>query len=156
MSRPMNKTAVADFDALADRQPAHALVGEVDLVIVRYDDQVSVLYGRCLHRGALMADGHVDGDNLICGVHHWDYRVDTGVSAYSNSEALRKFSAWVEGGQVMVDADEIADWAQAHPQPFNRTVYLGVYADTGHGTAEEPHNALIQRYLLSDTAEVGS
>jgi nitrite reductase/ring-hydroxylating ferredoxin subunit len=151
----MNKTAVADFDALADRQPAHALVGEVDLVIVRYDDQVSVLYGRCLHRGALMADGHVDGDNLICGVHHWDYRVDTGVSAYSNNEALRKFSAWVEGGQVMVDADEIADWAQAHPQPFNRTIYLGVYADTGHGTAEEPHNALIQRYAREGLSQTG-
>jgi len=155
MSRAMNKTAVADFDALADRQPAHALVGEVDLVIVRYDDQVSVLYGRCLHRGALMADGHVDGDNLICGVHHWDYRVDTGVSAYSNNEALRKFSAWVEGGQVMVDADEIADWAQAHPQPFNRTIYLGVYADTGHGTAEEPHNALIQRYAREGLSQTG-
>jgi methylamine---glutamate N-methyltransferase subunit C len=65
----MKRTAVARFAELADRQPAHALVGEVDLVIVRYDDAVSVLYGRCLHRGALMADGRVEGHNLICGLH---------------------------------------------------------------------------------------
>ena len=51
---------------------------------------VSVLYGRCLHRGALMADGHVEGDNLICGLHDWDYRLDTGVSAYSHHEVLNE------------------------------------------------------------------
>jgi phenylpropionate dioxygenase-like ring-hydroxylating dioxygenase large terminal subunit len=71
----MNKISIAKFDALKDRKPAYALVGEVDLVVVRHDDQVSVFYGRCLHRGALMADGYVDGENLICGVHYWDYRL---------------------------------------------------------------------------------
>ena len=61
----MNKIAIKTLDELADREPAYALVGEVDLCVVRYDDNVSVFYGRCLHRGALMADGHVDGENLI-------------------------------------------------------------------------------------------
>src|SRR5262245_4735956 len=64
----MNRIAVADWSALKDRAPAYALVGNVDLVIIRYGDNVSVLYGRCLHRGALLADGRVDGDNLICGL----------------------------------------------------------------------------------------
>jgi methylamine---glutamate N-methyltransferase subunit C len=151
----MQKVPIARFEQLADRQPAHALVGEVDLVIVRWGDAVSVLYGRCLHRGALMADGHVEGDNLVCGLHQWDYRLDSGVSAYSHSEALQKFSHWVEDGQVWVDADQIADWAHAHPQPFDRSVYLGAYADTGHGTAEEPHTALIQRYAREGLAKTG-
>ena len=71
---------VATWSRLADRTPAYALVGGVDLVVVRHDGTVSVLYGRCLHRGALLADGHVDGANLICGLHGWDYRYDTGVS----------------------------------------------------------------------------
>ena len=31
----------------------------VDLVIVRRGDEHSVLYGRCLHRGALLADGDI-------------------------------------------------------------------------------------------------
>ena len=70
----MNKMAIAEWDDLKDREPAYALVANVDLVVVRWDEEVSVLYGRCLHRGALMADGHVRGNNLICGVHDWDYR----------------------------------------------------------------------------------
>ncbi len=44
---------VATFSDLQDRKPVYALAGEVDLVVIRYDDLVSVLYGRCLHRGAL-------------------------------------------------------------------------------------------------------
>src|SRR5262245_51354255 len=53
----MNKVTVATWSDLADRTPAYALVGNVDLVVIRRGDDVSVLYGRCLHRGALLADG---------------------------------------------------------------------------------------------------
>jgi len=141
----VNGVNVATWSELEDRQPAYALVGEVDLVVVRHDNDVSVLFGRCLHRGALLADGHVDGDNLICGVHYWDYRLDTGVSAYENSEALQRFPAWVdhEADAVIVDGAAVAEWAEEHPQPYDRDSYLGLYADV-HGTPEEPHNQYIQ------------
>ncbi|MEQ9811530.1 MAG: glutamate synthase-related protein [Azospirillaceae bacterium] len=151
----MNKTSVARLDELADRKPVYALVGEVDLVVVRFDHEVSVFYGRCLHRGALMSDGHVQGRNLICGVHNWDYRLDTGVSEYANKEALPKFTAWMEDGQVFVDADEIDAWAEDHPQPFNRKAYLGLYADTRHGTAEEPYTGLIHQYARDGLSKTG-
>ena len=52
---------VATWSALSDREPAHARAEGADLVVVRYDDEVSVLYGRCLHRGVLLGDGHVEG-----------------------------------------------------------------------------------------------
>jgi hypothetical protein len=48
---PPNRERVARWSVLADRVPTHALVSGVDLVVVRWDDQVSVFYGRCLHRG---------------------------------------------------------------------------------------------------------
>ncbi len=136
---------VAVWSELADRQPAYALVADVDLVAVRYDDQVSVLYGRCLHRGALMSDGHVEGANLICGVHQWDYRLDTGVSEYDNDEALERFSAWIDEGDdaVYVDEYEVRAWEQEHPQPYKRDDYLGLYADP-EGTKAEPFNDYIK------------
>ena len=88
----MTKTKIAVWSDLAPDQPAYALVANVDLVMVRWpdEDKVSVLFGRCLHRGALLADGHVEGENLICGVHSWDYRYRTGVSEYNNAEALQR------------------------------------------------------------------
>jgi glutamate synthase domain-containing protein 2 len=151
----MTSASVARLADLEDRAPAYALVGEVDLVVVRFDDTVSVFYGRCLHRGALMSDGYVDGDNLMCGLHHWDYRLDTGVSEYANDEKLRKFTSWIDAGEVWVDADEITAWAADNPQPFNRDAYLGLYADTSHGTAEEPLNGLIQSYARDGLRKTG-
>lgn len=138
----MNNIELYKFSDLKDREPVHALIENVDLVIVRYDNKISVLYGRCLHRGALMADGHIEGDNLICGVHGWDYRYDTGVSEYNNKEVLKKFTAFVENEKVWVDADEIRAFAIEHPQPFNRDEYLGQYADT-HPEATEPYTGYI-------------
>lgn len=43
----MTSCAVAKFNDLRDRDPSYALVGEVDLVVVRIDDDVSVFYCRC-------------------------------------------------------------------------------------------------------------
>ena len=150
----MQKVEVAQWDALKDREPAYALVANVDLVIVRYDDQVSVFHGRCPHRGALLSDGFVSGTNLICGVHKWDFRYDTGVSEYNEEEVLPKFSSWVEDGRVVVDEEEIAEWIKEHPQPFNRDAYLGLYADTG-GTDAEPHNHFIQQLAKDGLSKLG-
>jgi methylamine---glutamate N-methyltransferase subunit C len=147
-------TKVATWSELTDREPAYALVAGVDLVVIRFDDRVSVLYGRCLHRGALLSDGHVDGDNLICGLHNWDYRVDTGVSEYANNEVLNRFAAWVDGDAVFVDESEIVAWAQRHPQPYARDAYLGLYQDI-HGTPEEPFNAHIQSLARDGLSRVG-
>jgi len=139
----LKKLAVARWDELEDRKPYGSLIENVDLVVIRIDSDVSVFYGRCLHRGALLSDGYVDGRNLICGVHNWDYRVDTGISEYNNEERLPKFSAWIEDGEILVDEDEIREWELANPQPYDRSSYLGQYADT-HGTDDEPHNGFIQ------------
>ncbi len=152
----MNKIKVAQWAELEPEQPAYALVANVDLVVIRWPDaeEVSVLYGRCLHRGALLADGHVQGQDLICGVHHWDYRYRTGVSAYNNEEQLQKFSAWVEDGAVWVDAEEIAAWERDNPQAYNRDDYLGLYADL-HGAPEEPHTGYIQHLAKFGLSQVG-
>ena len=151
----MNKTKVASLSHLPDRNPQYALVGEVDLVVVRFDEEISVFYGRCLHRGALMSDGFVRGKDLICGVHNWDYRLDTGVSAYNNEEVLPKFKSWLEGDDVLVDADEIAAWAEDNPQPYNRDAYMGLYADHSGGAAEEPYTKLIQQYARDGLSKTG-
>ena len=152
----MHKTAIATFSELKTLKPTYALVANVDLVIIRLKeaDEVSVLYGRCLHRGALMADGHIEGKNLICGVHNWDYCYKSGVSSYNPSERLHRFSSWVEDGQVWVDEDEIRAWAVDNPQPYDRDAYQGLYKDI-HGGPEEPHTQYIQHLAEHGLSEVG-
>ena len=139
----MDLIKLVKVSELEDRVPAHALANNTDLVVVKYDNEFSVLYGRCLHRGALMSDGFVKGDSLICGLHGWDYRYDTGVSEYNNKEVLEKFTTHIDGGYICVDKSEIEQFEIIHPQPFNRNDYLGAYADT-HPEATEPYTGYIK------------
>ncbi len=136
----MHPNRIATWSELPALTPTYALVGEVDLVIIRWDagDDVSVMYGRCLHRGALLCDGSISGENLVCGVHKWDYRYRTGVSEYHNTEKLRKFTAWIEDDGLWVDREEIPQWAIDNPQPYDRDAYQGAFQDP-HVVPEEPH-----------------
>ena len=154
-SRAVRKERVHEWAELPQRAPRGALVEDVDIVLVRDGDEVVALYGRCPHRGARLADGTIYGDNLICGVHGWDFRFRTGVSEYKNSERLSKFNAWVEDGGVYVDADEIASWAADHPQPYKRNAYQGSYQDI-HGTIEEPHVRLIHQLAGQGLSKTGA
>ena len=155
----MQPVAIAEWDKLENREPAAARVSNVDLVIIRYDDggdttNHSVLFGRCLHRGALLADGHIVGEDIICGLHGWDYQIRTGVSAYNNVEVLEKFSSWIEDGQVMVDAEEVLAFEKIHPQPYDHDAYQGTYQDV-HGTPDEPHVALIRKLANEGLSKTG-
>ena len=150
----MKEFKLCSFDSLEEKTPTHHQVNGLDLVSIKYGNNISVLYGRCLHRGALMADGYIDGDNIICGVHNWDYRYDTGVSEYNNKEVLHKFNAWIQSGDVWVDEDEINEYLVKNPQPFDRSQYLGQYADT-HPESTEPYTSYIKHLAQNGLKKYG-
>ncbi len=152
----MDKKSIAVYSELEILSPTYALVASVDLVVIRWEEEnkVSVLYGRCLHRGALMADGTIEGDNLVCGVHNWDYGYKSGVSSYSPSERLKRFEAWIEDDHVWVDEAEIKAWAVDNPQPYDREAYQGLYQDI-HGGPDEPHTQYIQHLSKFGLSKVG-
>ena len=148
------KSPVANLKELENKKPAYTLVRNTDLVVVKLDDNVSVFYGRCLHRGALMADGFVDGNNLICGVHNWDYRLDTGISKYNNEEKLHKFTSVIENGKVYIDEEEIKEFERDFPPNINRDEYLGAYVST-HPTPEEDKMDEIHQLAKYGLSKVG-
>ncbi len=149
-----NPVKVADLKELPNRSPEYAQVDKIDLVIIRYEENVSVMYGRCLHRGALLSDGFIDGDNLICGLHNWDYRIDSGISEYNNSEILYKFEEAIHQGSVYVDRDEVLAYKKQYPPAFNENQYLGKYADT-HPEATEPYTLYIKHLAQNGLTQYG-
>lgn len=148
------KIEIAKVSDLQLKQPAYALVNNTDLVIIKHEKGISVLYGRCHHRGALLANGHIDGKNLICGVHGWDYRYDTGISEYNNDEQLHKFTHYIEDDTLLIDKGEVEDFEKNHPQPFNREEYLGAYADT-HPEDTEPYTGYIKELAKNGLKNIG-
>ena len=150
----MDLVKIATWSKVPNREPIGATVDGIDLVIVRQGDEHSVLYGRCLHRGALLADGHVQGEDLICGVHGWDYRIESGVSAYNNAEALEKFTSVLEGDDLFVNRTEVLHFSMRHPQPYTPDVYQGYYQDP-HMVPEEPFVMYIHELAANGLTKTG-
>ena len=152
----MTHHQLVPWNDLSAERPTHARVANVDLVVIRWSDadEVSVLYGRCRHRGALMSDGTVDDGQLTCRLHGSTYRYRTGRNIHYPGADLKRFKAWIEDGWVCVDADEIAAWEQQNPQKFRRDAYQGDYADL-KGTDDEPHVKTIQSLAEHGLEQVG-
>jgi len=129
---------VARVEDLPENAPAHASADGIDLVLVRRGPAVHVFEGRCPHRGALLADGRVEGTNLICGVHGWDYRLDTGISAYNPAERIYKFTGVVSDGEVLLDKAELLEYREMRPERAVASTYDRLFDDPHQDTAEEP------------------
>ncbi|MFN8082672.1 MAG: glutamate synthase-related protein [Dermatophilaceae bacterium] len=129
---------VAQLEDLPFDTPVGAGVEGLDLVVVRSGEEVHVFEGRCPHRGALLADGRVDGPNLVCGVHGWDYRLDTGISAYNPSERLYKFTSHLDAGTVLVERSELLDFQRMRPARPVASTYDRLFDDPHQDTPEEP------------------
>jgi glutamate synthase domain-containing protein 2/nitrite reductase/ring-hydroxylating ferredoxin subunit len=140
---------IARLDDLADDVPAPAAADGIDLVLVRRKEQVHVFEGRCPHRGALLADGRVDGPNLICGVHGWDYRLDTGISAYNPAERIYKFRTRVDGGDVLLDKADLVEYRSKRPERAVTSTYDRLFDDPHQDTAEEPFVSEIHQLARS-------
>ena len=132
-----NALRVASFDELDIGRPYGVSVGGVDIVLIRRGENVSALHGRCPHRGALLADGRVEGDLLVCGVHGWRYDSETGTSPVNPAVALTKFPAWVSDGVVYLDELAIAEFTRAHPATNDDDGYQGRWIK-GEDSADEP------------------
>jgi len=68
----------ANLDQLHGDGP-HALSADgFDVVIVRTPAGLRAFEGRCPHQGALLGEGELDGDTLVCRNHRWRFSVDSG------------------------------------------------------------------------------
>jgi cytochrome P450/nitrite reductase/ring-hydroxylating ferredoxin subunit len=52
--------------------------GGVDLVVVRTEAGIRAYQGHCPHQGALLGEGEMDGDTLVCRNHRWRFNSATG------------------------------------------------------------------------------
>jgi cytochrome P450/nitrite reductase/ring-hydroxylating ferredoxin subunit len=87
--------------------PFGVTAGSVDLVVVRGSDGLHAYEGRCPHQGALLAEGSVEGDALVCRNHHWRFDVRTG-RRRDGEGCLRACPLEVQGDAILVRLDALA------------------------------------------------
>jgi glutamate synthase domain-containing protein 2/CDGSH-type Zn-finger protein len=150
--RDDGRRRVALAAELEDRKPISVEVEGVELLVVKVDGSISVFQARCVHQGANMADGSIEGDKLVCGLHGWAYDLATGRKVGPGNAGLRRFDVWVDErwGEVLVSLEQVRAHAKTGPE---------TPADGGpeptNANREEPHNDYIQQLAAHGLARVG-
>lgn len=112
--------SIADVDDLPAGRPVRARLNERDLAVVRceQDDIPHVVDDRCPHRGGQLSDGSVDGENIVCALHGYDFDLHTGISRYDASERITIYPARVVDGRLEVDADAVPPLPAGHDEDY--------------------------------------
>src|SRR5258708_11887733 len=92
---------VAGAEQIATNAPLGAALGDQELVLIKSTAGVRAFEGRCPHQGTLLAEGEIQGSELVCRAHGWRFDCATGERrGASNKPSLKSFPCRVEGGAI--------------------------------------------------------
>ncbi len=97
---------VDDIPVLGARRVARER-GDAVAVFRTHDDRVFALLDRCPHQGGPLSQGIVTADGVACPLHNWTIGLADGCARAPDTGCTPSFAVRVEGGIVMLDADEL-------------------------------------------------
>lgn len=115
---------------LASVPESGVLAGHVNgdpALLVRLDDGIHALSGRCSHYGAPLAEGLVIGDEIRCPWHHACFNLRTGAAL--RAPAFAALTTWrleIVGQTLFVRAEATVDWPAQPPaqQPRPESIVI--------------------------------
>lgn len=102
---------VTTTDSVPRREGRAVSVGGRELAIFNLGDRFLAVENRCPHQGGPLADGIVTGCAVVCPLHAWRVRLDSGLVERpgGGSACVRTFATRVESDVVMVQLPAAAD-----------------------------------------------
>jgi nitrite reductase/ring-hydroxylating ferredoxin subunit len=96
-------TAVMPAADLPEATPTRAMLGSTGLVVVRRGDLVWALKETCSHAGGPLAQGTLEGHNIICPWHGSAFRLSDGAVRHGPASTRQvAYRARISGDQVEV------------------------------------------------------
>ena len=101
---------VTTAESIPRREGRAVSLGGRELAIFNLGDRFLAVENRCPHLGGPLADGIVSGCAVVCPLHAWRVRLDSGqVERPGGAACVRTFATRVEGDVVMVQLPVAAD-----------------------------------------------
>jgi nitrite reductase/ring-hydroxylating ferredoxin subunit len=97
----------ANLDELKGSGPFALSANGVDVVVIRTPSGLRAFEGRCPHQGALLGEGELDGDRLVCRNHRWRFKVDSG-RRDGGPECLASCPAVEKDGAIFLDVSGLS------------------------------------------------
>jgi nitrite reductase (NADH) small subunit len=96
---------VTDRRNIPPREGRAALVGDREIAIFNLGDRFLATDNECPHEGGPLCDGIVSGDSVVCPLHAWKVRLDTGAveRPATGAACVTTYATRVEQGIVMLE-----------------------------------------------------
>lgn len=102
-----NFVKILDVDQLKPGQVTTVTIKGHDVCIANVEGEFFALDNKCPHRGGQLGDGQLQGADVICPLHGWDFDVRTGISRYDHLDRVATFPVRQVNGHVEIDADKV-------------------------------------------------
>jgi nitrite reductase (NADH) small subunit len=81
------------------------------------EGRVFALLDRCPHKGGVLSQGIVHGEQVTCPLHGWTIGLGCGEAQAPDVGCTPRFGVRVEAGRVLLDAHELATLGLDAPPP---------------------------------------
>ncbi len=87
---------------LIDRKGKRFIIDDTEIAVFKVDKDIYALSNICPHQhSALIYDGYIEDDCVVCPVHGWMFQLKTGKMKNGNS-GLTKFPIAVKDGDIFI------------------------------------------------------
>ncbi|HKU47929.1 MAG TPA: Rieske 2Fe-2S domain-containing protein [Burkholderiales bacterium] len=76
---------------------------ELTLAVCRLEGAYHAFDARCPHRGAMLVDGELAGELIVCPLHHFKFNLKTGRCVMPKHLKLRSFPVREEAGELKIE-----------------------------------------------------
>ena len=94
---------VGSLSALSPGAVLEATQGEDHYAICNVDGRIHALAGTCPHRGGPLGQVAVNGSNLTCPWHAWEFDCRTGAHDHNPAVQVATFPVQIVGDEVLID-----------------------------------------------------
>jgi NAD(P)H-dependent nitrite reductase small subunit len=93
---------VADAQALEPGSSRTVQIGRYEVALFNVSGEIFALENCCPHQGGPIADGWVEGTEVICPWHAWRFSLRTGKMTLGDFACIPRFEVRVEDGGIFV------------------------------------------------------
>lgn len=80
------------------------MIGSQPVALCNVDGEIHALEGVCPHQGGPLGQGAMNGENIVCPWHAWEFSCKTGCNDFDPETRVPAYPVRVDGDDILVDS----------------------------------------------------
>jgi nitrite reductase/ring-hydroxylating ferredoxin subunit len=80
------------------------MMGGIPIALCNIGGEIRAVGGICPHHGGPLGHGAINGENVVCPWHAWEFSTLTGCNDFDPTTRVATYPVRVEGDDILVDS----------------------------------------------------